>query len=115
MEEQKKGNTLESATSKPDALLWSQFCKLGEMMGDGLHNEPDGKWISKEYKRLYKILMPEQTAINRKLKAEAIDAQMAKLLEGRKCDCGGEIKQGRSGSKVAYCKNCNNRFVARAK
>lgn len=32
--------------------LWRQFEKLGEMMGDGLHHEADGKWISVEYKKL---------------------------------------------------------------
>ena len=36
---------------------WNQFCRIGEMMGDGLHYEADGKWISKEYKRLAKILL----------------------------------------------------------
>ena len=39
--------------------LWRQFEKLGEMMGDGLHHEADGKWISVEYKKLAKILCPE--------------------------------------------------------
>lgn len=38
---------------------WRQFCRLGEMMGDGLHHEPDGKWIVKEYRKLAKILLPE--------------------------------------------------------
>ena len=39
-------------------FLWTQFCRLGEMIGDGLHNEPDGRWISKEYSRLRRILIP---------------------------------------------------------
>lgn len=99
-------------------ILWSQFIRLGEMMGDGLHREPDGKWIAKEYRRLAKILIPEmqeENSIRRKLKAANIDTQMSKLLDGKKCDCGGEIKQGRSGTKVAYCVNCKQRYVARPK
>jgi hypothetical protein len=35
-----------SSASKDNEHLWRQFCKLGEMMGDGLHYEPDGKWIA---------------------------------------------------------------------
>jgi len=30
--------------------LLAQLVKLGDMMGDGLHNEPDGKWIEREYR-----------------------------------------------------------------
>lgn len=107
-----------SSASKDNEHLWRQFCKLGEMMGDGLHYEPDGKWIAKEYRQLAKILIPEIKEVNsirRKLKAANIDTQMAKLLEGKKCNCGGEIKQGRSGAKVAYCQNCKQRYVARFK
>jgi hypothetical protein len=98
--------------------LWDQFCKLGDMMGDGLHNEPGGKWISRDYGKLAKILIPdmkEAMSIKRKLKAANIDAQMSKLLEGKKCNCGGDIKQGRSGTKVAYCQSCNLRYVAKSK
>ena len=75
-------------------------------------------WIAKEYRQLAKILIPEmkeENSIRRKLKAANIDTQMAKLLEGKKCNCGGEIKQGRSGAKVAYCQNCKQRYVARSK
>lgn len=107
-----------SSASKEKEHLWRQFCRLGEMMGDGLHYESDGKWIAKEYRKLAQILIPEmkeENAISRKLKAANIDTQMAKLLEGKKCNCGGEIKQGRSGTKVAYCQKCNARYVARAK
>lgn len=96
--------------------LWDQFIKLGEMIGDGLHNEPGGRWISRDYKRLSKILVPEDkemAAARRKIKSDFIDAQMKKLLDGRKCECGGEIKQKKSGVKVAYCTSCNTRYVAR--
>jgi len=103
---------------KTNEHLWKQFFRLGEMMGDGLHYEPDGKWIAKEYRQLAKILIPEmkeENSISRKLKVANIDVQMAKLLEGKKCNCGGEIKQVRSGTKVAYCQNCKQRYVARSK
>ena len=30
--------------------LWNRFIRLGDMMGDGLHHEPDGKWIERDYK-----------------------------------------------------------------
>lgn len=99
-------------------FLWRQFCRLGEMMGDGLHHEPDGKWIEREYKHLARILIPElktQDKERRKLKALNIDEQMQKLLLERKCSCGGTLKQSRSGSKVCYCTECNARYKARTK
>ena len=47
------------------------------------------------------------------LKNEDINKQMKKLLKKSKCSkCCGELRQGRSGSKVAYCVNCNARFKA---
>jgi hypothetical protein len=77
--------------------LWNQFIRLGDMMGDGLHHEPDGKWISKEYRKLAIILMPdyrkEERAAMRKVKAASIDVQMAKLIEQKKCNCGGTLQQ----------------------
>lgn len=99
-------------------FLWEQFCKLGEMMGDGLHHEADGKWITKEYNKLARILIPEireQDKEKRKLKAENIDKQIADLLLVKKCKCGGNLEQKRSGSKVVYCMTCNARYVARSK
>ena len=30
--------------------LHQQLIRLGDMIGDGLHLEPDGKWIEKEYR-----------------------------------------------------------------
>lgn len=38
--------------------LHRQLIKLGDMMGDGLHYESDGKWIEKEYTKICKILHP---------------------------------------------------------
>ena len=61
--------------------LWRQFEKLGEMMGDGLHHEADGKWISVEYKKLAKILCPEGFAEIRKQKSEALNKAIQKKIE----------------------------------
>ena len=105
--------------SEHDKLMWNQFCRLGEMIGDGLHYEEP--WISKEYKKLAKILIPptdeekEYYKEIREIKNKSIDEQMAKLLSEKKCNCGGVIKQSRSGSKVAYCISCKQRFKAKVK
>lgn len=103
---------------RENEMEWRQFCRLGEMMGDGLHYEADGKWIAKEYRKLAKLLIPElreQDKTKRKLKAVNIDEQMTKLLAEKKCSCGGVLKQKRSGAKVAYCEKCNARYVARGR
>jgi hypothetical protein len=99
-------------------FLWRQFCKLGEMIGDGLHYEPDGKWISQEYRKLAKILLPytkEERQLKSTLKVDSINSQMKKLLEEKKCSCGGALRQSRSGAKVAYCQTCNARYKARVR
>lgn len=36
--------------------LHQQLIRLGDMMGDGLHLEQDGKWIEKEYKHICMLL-----------------------------------------------------------
>lgn len=98
-----------------NTFLWNQFCKLGEMMGDGLHYEADGRWIAKEYKQLSRILIPEIKEVEqkrRKRKAENIDEQMKKLLMETRYKCGGILVQKRNGVKVAYCTLCNARYVA---
>jgi hypothetical protein len=99
--------------------MWRQFIRLGDMIGDGLHHEEP--WISKEYKQLAKILCPpteEEKAFmkgRRQQNKAIIDEQMTNLLKDRKCTCGGDIKQARSGSKVAYCQKCKQRFKAKSK
>jgi hypothetical protein len=97
---------------------WRRFCALGEMIGDGLHNEPDGKWISKEYKALSKILIPNIGRKKSKYRQQMnlqIDESMKKLLEHKKCECGGLLVQSRSGSFVCYCEKCNQRYKAKTK
>lgn len=113
---QNENKELPKKVERENEFEWNQFCKLGEMMGDGLHHEPDGKWISREYRRLAKILIPEikeQDKERRKLKAKSVDTQMQKLLEVKTCSCGGKLRQSRAGSKIAYCTVCNGRYKAR--
>lgn len=95
--------------------LWDRFIRLGDMMGDGLHQESDGKWIEKDYKRISRILIPEikeAEKVKRKNKAIRINQQMDALLQNKKCSCGGQLKQKRSGTIVVYCSICNKRYKA---
>ena len=98
--------------------LWDQFIRLGERIGDG-DLGTDEKWISREYKKLSKILVPEIKEAEehkRKLRTENINAQMQNLISIKKCKkegCGGSLKQSRSGSKICYCNSCNTRYKAK--
>jgi hypothetical protein len=101
---------------------WNQFCKLGEMIGDGLHWEEP--WISKEYKRLAKILIPpteEEKAYKaeiRRKKNENINKQIEERLKTDTCSkCNSKLKQTRSGSKVVQCINeeCKAKFQYKTK
>lgn len=105
-------------TRETDDFVWEQFCRLGEMIGDGLHHEPDGKWITRDYNRLAKILVPgikEALQAKRKLKADHVTKQISELIKVKKCSCGGELIQKRKGTKVVYCKDCNSRYKAISK
>jgi hypothetical protein len=82
------------------------LAKLGDMMGDGLHHEPDGKWISKEYTKICKALGYIPKAKRNPARAKAINEAMAKRVLDVKCGkCGLELKQTRAGSKRAECIN----------
>src|SRR5690606_17602410 len=100
-------------------FLWRQFIKLGDYMGDGLHHEPDGKWISREYRKLSKILIPEikeQEKSRRQIKNRHIDEQIKKRIETDNCSkCQGSLKQVRSGSKVVQCVECKAKFQYKSK
>lgn len=87
--------------------LHDQLVKLGDMMGDGLHHEPDGKWISKEYRRVCKALgyLPKE-----KRNTAEIDKRMKERVLSVKCKCGGEIKQTRSGSMRGCCMDCDTKY-----
>lgn len=85
------------------AHLHNQLIKLGDMMGDGLHLEPDGKWISKEYAQVTKALGYGPKRRNR---SAQINEAMIKRVAAVKCGkCGLELKQTKSGSKRAACQN----------
>lgn len=93
--------------------LHRQLVKLGDMMGDGLHHEPDGKWIVKEYNRTLKALGISKPRSNN---AEAINKSMQKAVGESKCTkCGGNLRQTRSGSLRALCESCGQRFQFKRK
>ena len=93
--------------------LWNQFCRLGEMIGDGIHYEEP--WISKEYKKLSRILIPEIREEEKKrqtVKNKSRDKQIDNLLDKFKCECGGKCKQVRSGSLTVKC-DCGKKYKAK--
>lgn len=97
-------------------FLYSQLIKLGDMMGDGLHLEPDGKWISKEYRKVTKALGLNTPVKRRPRTAEQIteiDTRMAqRVIE---CECPlckkASLKQIRSGSMKAKCTICSRGYT----
>jgi hypothetical protein len=109
--------TQEDIQKEIERSEWERFCRLGEMIGDGLHHEEP--WISKEYKRLMLKLNPDIKKVlqeQRKVKANRIQEQMEKLMKEIPCkECGGELYQKRKGTKICYCRNCNGRFKATSK
>ena len=89
-------------------FLHRQLVRLGDMMGDGLHHEPDGKWIVREYNQTLKAL---GMAPKRKNNGEAINQAVNSAIKKTKCsECGGELKQTRSGSFNVKCGCCGSRF-----
>lgn len=95
--------------------LHNQLIKLGDMMGGGLHHEADGRWISREYKKISKALMPEFFADQRKKKRASVDTQISKLVAEKNCPCGGQLRQTRKGCKTLECQSCHKRYVATSK
>ena len=88
--------------------LHRQLIRLGDMMGDGAHHEPDGKWIEKEYKKILKVLgmLPK---VKRNVKG--INKAMIVRIKKVKCtECDGDLKQTKSGSMRARCIECGNKF-----
>ena len=93
---------------KDKDYLYSQLIRLGDMMGDGLHHEPDGNWISKEYRQICKQLglLPK-----RKNDSEEINKKMDECVNIVKCKiCTGDLKQTRKGSMRAKCLECGALF-----
>lgn len=93
-----------------EELLEDRLVRLGDMIGDGLHLEPGGKWIEREYKKTLKalgILEP----VKRKNNSEKINEYMAKRLKEVKCTCGSELVQSRSGSFIGKCVKWGKKFI----
>ena len=89
-------------------FLYRQLIRLGDMMGDGLHHEPDGRWIPREYKRALSAL-----GINspRKNNTTAINKAMSVALKTAQCSkCRGQLRQSRNGSCRAICLDCGAKF-----
>ncbi len=93
-----------------DDYLHRQLIKLGNLMGDGEHHEPGGKWIEREYKAIAKQLYPEAYVDVSKRHIAARNEQMKTILKENKCECGGVLKQTRSGAKVCECMICGKRY-----
>ncbi|WP_426237396.1 hypothetical protein [Pseudomonas sp. TWP3-2] len=87
----------------PKARLHNDLIKLGDMLGDGLGHEPDGKWIGQEYRRVAKAL---GYGPPRRNNGAAINARVSSYLETARCECGGLLKQKRSGSMRVFCTAC---------
>lgn len=99
---------MSKSASKTNDHLHRQLIKLGDMMGDGLHLEPDGKWIATEYRSVARALglIPK-----RENNARFIDEQMTKRVESVACPkCGGGLRQTRSGSMRAKCTHCGSKL-----
>ena len=94
-------------TFDDNEFLWSQFIRLGEMLGDG---DCDA-WVGKEYKRISRQLGLIKRK-PRKNHSPQIDEFMEKRITQVKCaKCNGELKQSRKGSFVGICTNCGAKFT----
>lgn len=92
------------------ARLHHELVRLGDMMGDGLHLEPDGKWISREYRNTLKAL-GFKNSISRHSNSPKINERMKLRVNEFKCgNCTGELQQTRSGSKRAICQSCGGKW-----
>jgi hypothetical protein len=104
---------------RDNEFLWNQFIRLGDEIGMGNHYEYP--WISKEYKRLSRILIPEikeQESEIRRKKNKNINKQIEEKLKTDTCPkCNSKLKQTRSGSKVVQCTNeeCKAKFQYKTK
>lgn len=90
--------------------LSAQLVKLGDMMGDGLHLEPGGKWIARDYQRVAKAL-GLAVGPRRRNNSAAINEKMVDRVKEITCQrCSGALKQIRSGSMRAQCVQCGAKF-----
>lgn len=88
--------------------LHNQLVKLGDMIGDGLADEPDGRWIRTEYSRVCRALGYTRPRANNRA---AIDEGVKRFLEKNRCPrCQGELKQTRAGAMRLTCGACGLRM-----
>ena len=98
-----------------DDFLYRQLEKLGDMIGDGLHLEPGGKWISTEYNKIAKSL---GLIKNKKRDVSGINSAVKSVISNQTCTskgCEGALKQSRSGSYVIQCLTCHKRYKLKKK
>lgn len=96
------------STDQNKQHLHNQLIKLGDMMGDGLHHEPGGAWITKEYRQVCKALGYVKS---KPRNVDGINKAMAAVIERDPCrKCQGKLKQSRSGSMRAECTSCKARY-----
>lgn len=102
-----------SLLGKNDEFLSNQLIKLGEMMGDGLHHEPDGAWISREYTRICRILHPDMFP---KKDFTKRNEAVQKWCSTHVCQtCKGILKQTKSGSLRVKCVGCGQKYQLKRK
>ena len=87
--------------------LYDRLIRLGDLMGDGCHLEPDGKWIEREYRDTLKLL---GLSPKKSVDTSSINEFMEKWLQEVRCECGGELFQSRKGSFIATCSICRKRY-----
>lgn len=91
-------------------FLYRQLDGLGQMLADGLGDEPDGKWIGREYRNICRQLgiIKRKPRTNR---TESINKFMAQRVKDEHCNiCKGVLKQTRSGSFIAACTSCGRKW-----
>lgn len=95
---------LDETTSR---ILHDRLVKLGDMLGDGLADEPGGREILREYKAVARQLGygPSQ-----EMRRARIDAAMEKAVQVQRCKCGGALVQTRKGALRAQCVLCKQRY-----
>jgi len=90
--------------------LGRQLIKLGDMLGDGMGDEPGGAWIKTEYRKICKALGYVMPTKPRRNNSQVINAAVAKYVETNRCECGGVLIQSRPGSMRVECVACRKRY-----
>ncbi|MDH6308024.1 hypothetical protein M2451_002543 [Dysgonomonas sp. PFB1-18] len=89
-------------------FLHDQLIKLGDMMGDGLHHEPGGRWISREYNKICRILYPDMMPKKDFTKRNKAVEKWCSLHQCSQCN--GKLRQTRSGSMRVICLDCGTKY-----